>query len=166
MSHGIYIAKDGKQVGKKRNRFDTDVPHYQINLLKSPKHMDVFDIVAGTALNTATIEDETLLTIDHNLGYTPEVMAYFYVVSYDGSTTHDNAGRYGPQMLLMSGSIGAFSDALFFEVNDKQIKLKHELEIYIGGAQTSEAPKFFVRIKYYIFSRPARVSEYNTKWFS
>jgi hypothetical protein len=169
MRAGIFIAQDGKPIGRGNNRFDTTRPHLQANLLKTPAHMDIpANFIAGTAQAVLDGESdiEDILTIKHNLPYTPEVLVYFYVVSYDGSTVTYPAGTYSADVLVMSGSLGTAADSLYAAVNSTDLIIRHQTESFgYPGTYTSEAPKFLVRLKYYILSNNSHVESYITRGY-
>lgn len=167
MSRGLFIAKDGKSVGRRRNRFDSGNPHLQINLLKKPLHMDILTLTGGTALSLASpgSEEEMLDEFEHGLPYTPEVMNFFYVASYGGSPTDPKAGTYSSDRIIYSGSSGTVADAIYLEVNEKYVRIMHRLELFFGGPYTSDADEYTIRLKYYILSNDSHVAEYNTRGY-
>lgn len=166
---GIYIAKDGKSVGIGDNRYESDRPHLQASLIKSPPHLDLVEINGGTGWTTGASPNtwtETLLTVPHNLPYTPDVLVYFYSISYNGSTADSRAARYGLDRFLYSGSSGVVYDALLVEVDGTNLYIKHFLEDFWGGVgYTSGANLYRMRIKYYILSNPSGVTSYTTKGY-
>ena len=158
MSRGIFIAKNKKSVGRGRNQYDSTKPHLMVSLIKNPPHLDGLIMPGGTALTLAGIgsTEETLLTIKHNLPYTPELMIYFYVTSTEEYAT----GRF-----VFSGSSGGLADVIYADVDDTNVKIKHSLETWYFGGATSNAPDFTLRIKYYILSNDSHVGRYNTRGF-
>lgn len=166
---GIYIAKDSKSVGIGDNRYESDRPHLQASLIKTPPHMDLTELNGGTGWTTSgvpSVQSETLLTIPHNLPYTPEVLVYFYSISYNNSTSDPLAGRYGLDRFLYSGSFGGAYDGLYAEVNETNLLIKHYLEDFFGGTgYVSPANLYRMRIKYYILSNPSGVNSYNTRGY-
>ncbi len=157
MSRGIFIAKNKKSVGRGRNQYDSTLPHLMVSLVKNPPHMDTTIIPGGTALALTGVgsTEETLLTIQHNLPYTPEIMIYFYVTSTE---------EYASNNFVFSGSNGTITDVIYADVDDTSVKIKHSLDTYFG-AYTSTAPDFSLRIKYYILSNDSHVGRYNTRGF-
>lgn len=157
MSRGIFIAKNKKSVGGNRNQYDSTKPHLMVSLVKNPPHMDTLVMVGGTALSLpgAGSTEETLLTIKHNLPYTPEIMIYFYVASTE---------EYASSRFIFSGSNGTISDVIYADVDDTNVKIKHSLDTYFG-AYTSTAPDFSLRVKYYILSNDSHTGRYNTRGF-
>jgi hypothetical protein len=166
---GIYIAKDSKSVGIGDNRYESDRPHLQASLIKTPAHLDITEMTGGTGWTTGAspgTTSETLLTIPHNLPYTPDVLVYFYSISYNGSTSDSRAGKYGLDRFIYSGGSGAVYDALFVEVDGTNLYIKHFLEDFFGGVgYTSGANLYRMRIKYYILSNQSGVNSYNTKGY-
>lgn len=166
MSRGIYIARIGKSVGKGANQYDSNRPHFHVNLLKEPKHMDILTMSGGTGWSTSGVASqqiETIYTLKHNLPYTPEILIYFYSVSYAGSTTDSRAGRYYADLFVMSGSFGAVADVLYATVDRDNIYIKHRLDDYIGGTgYVSPANNYQMRIKYFILSNDSGTTSYDT----
>lgn len=166
MNRGVFIAEEGKSLDRREIRYRSDRPHMQASLLaKDPPHMDITEMSGGTALATTGIETkrETILTLEHGLSYTPEVLLYFYVVSYDGSTTDPRADTYYDGRLIMLA--GTVDDLLMAEVDKKEVRIVHELSDFVGLGHTSDGPKWNVRLKYYILSLDSHVEEYNTRGY-
>lgn len=164
---GIFIAQDGKSVGRGSNRYESDRQHLQVSLIKDPVHMDVPPLFAGgTALSggASTSQTETLKTIKHNLPYTPELLIYFYAYSYGGSTTAPQAGGYYADYYVYSGSLGTVTDILFAEVDSQNVYIKHKLDVgssYVG-TYTSDADDYQIRMKYFILSNDSHLDSYTT----
>lgn len=162
-SRGFFIADDGEAIGGDL-KFDTSKPHLLTNLKKDPPHLDIVETTAGTDFVMGTAPDsdvETLLTTPHHLPYTPELLVYFYSVSYDGSTSHANAGIYFNDRFLLSYS-ALHTDILYAEVDETNFYIKHYMENYWSSGQTSDASKWYIRIKYYILSLDSGLDSYNT----
>lgn len=149
-------------------RFQTDNPHFQVSLLAEPPHLDIpDDFRGGTAflVSSGNISTETLMAIPHHLPYTPEVQAYLYAVSYNGSTTDPKAGLYSADNLVLSGSAGTIADVLYIEVDNQNLYIKHSTENFFAPDYTSDADKYMIRLKYYIFSNNSHVASYNTRGY-
>lgn len=165
LRRGIFIAKEGKEVGPTNNRYESDNLHLQASLLKVPEHMAITTISGGTAFVTTAVvstQMETLLTIPHGLSYTPELLIYFYAVSYNGSTTDAKASKYSIGNFVYLG--GVVTDSIYATVDATNIKVIHRMDDFIGmgvGAYTSDADKWSIRIKYYILSNDSHVPSYS-----
>lgn len=166
MSRGIFIAEPGKNVDQAL-QYRSDEQHYQVNLLKNPPHLDIQEFRGGTgwASNTTESKEETLFSIEHGLPYTPEILIYLYVKSYNGSTTDPAAGTYSEKAIIMSGSAGAVADALYAKVDSKYFKIVHGFENFLAVSYTSDADKYLIRLKYYILSNKAGVDSYITRGY-
>lgn len=164
---GIFVANDGSPISRGSNKYESDRPHLQVNLLKNPVHMAVPPLFAGgTALSggASTSQTETLNTIKHNLPYTPELLIYFYAYSYGGSTTAPQAGGYYADYYVYSGSLGTVTDILFAEVDSRNVYIKHRLDVsgLYPGTYTSDADDYQIRMKYFILSNDSHIDSYTT----
>jgi hypothetical protein len=167
MSRGLFIAQSGEDLSKTPLQFDSDNAKVLVNLRADPPHLD--EKTLRTATNFVSVaagsQQETLFSINHGLGYTPEVLVYFYVVSYGGSLTHDNAARYSNKNTLLSGTNGSVADSIYASVNSTSLDIVHELADFFGVGYTSDAASWVVKVKYYIISRDSKVSTYTTKGY-
>jgi len=169
MSKGLFVARQGKGIGRNGNQFDSDIPHMLISLIKDPAHMGVIEFSGGTAFvgSSGAVSDqiETLFTVNHGLSYTPEVLFFLYAVSYNGSTSDSHAGSYSDRALYYSGSAGTITDSLYAKVNQTSFRILHELDNFWPIDYTSDASAYRIRLKYYIISKDSRVAEYNTRGY-
>lgn len=168
MRRGIFIAETGKSVGKNTNKFESDKPHLQVNLVREPFHLDIQDFNGGTNFvspggGSPFDQQETLFSIRHGLPYTPEVLFYLYVVSYDGLPTDPKAGAYSNTRL--SYASGLSSDLVYAEVDSDEFKIIHRLKDDFGFGLTSDADSYALRLKYYILSNDSHTTSYNTSGF-
>lgn len=167
MKAGIIIAGDGKTVNDvPEQKFSSETMHLPVDFESDPKHYQVVTMNGGSAFSMdgitfAGVQQETLLSIEHNYDYTPFCFAYFYVVSYAGSETHPSAGAYGDMFYPYSGTAGTLQDFITFRVTDKKFEIVHYLEDFgYGVAYTSTAPNYLLRIKYYIAPIDMKVTAY------
>lgn len=164
MRRGIYIAKDGKSVGKNNNRFETDRPHLQVNLKREPFHLDIVEFDGGTNLvspgGSAFDQTETLFSIEHGLPYTPEILMYLYVTSYGGDPNDLKAGLYTNKLLVLAS--GLVGDLIYAEVDDTEMRIVHRLADEFGFGYTSDAADYEIRLKYYILSNDSHLDSYTT----
>ncbi len=170
VSRGIFIAESGKSVGKGSDRYRSDRPHLMASLIKDPPHMDIltFDGGAGSTVAPGNLTTETLTTIKHNLPYTPEVLVYFYAVSYGGDPNHIKAGLYGADRIIYSGSAGTVTDMLYASVNETNLDIIHSIDVsafFTPGSYVSDANQYIIRLKYYILSNDSHVQSYNTRGY-
>lgn len=167
MKYGIIIAGDGTTLEDEGARkFDSREIHLPVDFESDPKHYDVKTMAGGTALSVVesdpNVKQETLLTVNHNYGYTPFVFAYFYVISYNGSTTDPKAGGYSDNFYPYSGSSGTVQDFITFRVDNTKMQIVHYLTNFaFGPAYTSDANKYQMRIKYYIAPIDCKVTAYS-----
>jgi len=163
MSQGIYIAGDGGRQLKPQH--DSRRHRMNVNLTKDPAHLKILDDFSGGSALPAVFaveQREVLYRIEHKLPYTPEVLAYFYVKSYDGNPAHAFAGYYSGQLYVYSRFVFTFTDdQIFIEVDDKEFRIVHTLFDPVGDPYTSDANKYIFRIKYYILSNPAGKPSYS-----
>jgi len=165
MKRGVFIAEDGKGVDQ-RLQYDSTREHLQVNLAREPFHLDIVNFPGGTDF-AATIaggtvdRKETLFAVEHNLPYTPDVMFFCYVESYNGSATDPKAGYYFSDKLTLTGAIFVF-DGFYAEVDEKEFRIVHRHRTDPATDHTSDASKYSMRLKYYIISRDAGVDSYNT----
>ena len=149
MSGGILI--DSKSVNQSVTEFDTRRPRLQVAVDRNPKHLDLIISSPGTALDitpSVSYVEETLFTLNHNLGYKPKVLVYFYFPNYAPFQGYA-VGRY-------FYGFGVVDDQITYRVDEDKFYIIHTMTDNIGGAtQTSTAPDFGkVQIKYLIFSNP------------
>jgi len=163
-NRGFFIAEDGETVSSGNLKFDTSKPHLLTNLRMDPPHLDILETNGGTNFvmgSWPSSNSETLFTTPHHLPYTPELLIYFYSISYGGSTTDPKAATYYADRFLYSyGAL--WTDILYAEVDETNFYIKHYMENYWGSGQTSDANSWEIRIKYYILSNDSGVSSYNT----
>ena len=142
---GLQIAKDNDI---KKLQYDSSKPRLQIAMGRTPPHLNLVD-VTGTALVTSagspSQKEETLFTIYHGLlQYKPKVLVYFYVYS---------SGLYDIGKFFYG--FGAIDDYLTFEIDERNLYIKHILADYFGTGHTSTAPSTGrIRVKYLISSNP------------
>ena len=154
--YGIIIAEDGQTIRSGRAKVDSRRARWIVDLEADPKHMDLILTTAGTALadrGNFETQRETLATIDHKYGFTPVVAVYFYVISDNGSTNTGLAQQYTGELLVLSGTSGIVNDAVTYEVDKNQLRIYHSL--FTRGFPpnyTSPAPKYSLRVKYYIMA--------------
>lgn len=163
---GLLVFGQGGGPTSRQNDYDSRNKRLQVSLIDTPPKLAILDnFVGGTALvsSTSAQQREVLGTpIKHNLPYTPEVFMYIYTKSYGGSITDAKAGGYGGGAYFYSGSSGTIEDKIFFEVDDKEVRIVHTLDDFLfGGGYVSDAPKYLLRIKYYILSNDSHVKSYN-----
>lgn len=166
MRRGVFVADEGKSIDRKEIRYRSDRPHLQASLIpKDPPHMDIVEFVGGTPLAVGGVGQlqETILVLEHGLPYTPEVLLYFYAVSYDGSTTDPRVDTYYDNRLIMTS--GTVDDLIMAKVNEKEVRIIHELNDFVGLGFVSDANKWNIRLKYYILSVDSHVDEYNTRGY-
>lgn len=163
-NRGFFIANDGKGVSSGDLKFDTSRPHLSASLKMDPPHLDILETVGGTnfVLGAApTSRSETLFTTPHKLPYTPELLIYYYAVSYNNDPNHANAGVYYVDRFLY-GYSASYTDILYAEVDGTNFYIKHYMENYFSSGQTSTAANWLIRVKYYILSNDSGVTSYNT----
>lgn len=169
MSAGIVIAEPGKMLGEGRPRYDSRRGRWQVDLTARPEHLKIETFVGGSAFvaSSGAVSDqlETLLDVRHGLEYTPEVLAYFYAVTYGGSDTHPKAAKYGNGVLIYSGSAGTIADNLYISVDRTSLKVIHELDNFWPINYNSDANQYVIRMKYYILSNDSGVASYNTRGY-
>lgn len=153
---GLIIAGPTNDVQQGTLQYDTRKTHLITSLTASPKHLDILDnFIPGTALAlTGILNDdkkEVLFSIPHNLGFTPEILGYFFVKSISGDPSQ--GGGYGQQNYVFAG--GAFQDYVYIYANDTDFQIIHEV-IDFGSSTTwtSPAPTYVMRVKYFIFANP------------
>lgn len=163
----IIIAEDGKDVEQGEFKFDTKKRHLPIDLEALPRHYDIAEMAGGTAITISagdsSVHQETLLTVPHKLGYTPFVFMYVYVISYNGNSVSSPAGDYIPDAYYYSGASGTIQDILTFKVDASNFKIIHYATVFsfFGGAHTSDANLYQLRIKYYISSIDTGITSYS-----
>lgn len=164
LRRGIFIAKDGKSVGPGDNRYESDKPRLLTSLIQTPPHLDLQTFAGGTSWTVGAGGDqsETLLTIPHNLPYTPEVLVYFYVISYGGSTSHIKAAVYMADRLWYTSGAGA-DDLIYASVDGTNLEITHQTQT--GPGYTSDAAQYQIRLKCYILSNDSHVTSYNTRGY-
>jgi len=165
-NQGLLIFGPDGGPTKVRNAYDSRKPRLQADMTRTPKHMAILDdFPGGTGLvSTAdgSISREILLPIPHHLPYTPEAIVYFYVKKYNGSITDPKAGLYGGNIILYSGSSGTIADQIVVEVDSQEVRIVHTLQdLGFGGGYVSDAAKYLLRLKYYIFSNNSHVASYS-----
>lgn len=142
--------------------YDSRKPRINIDLTATPKRMDIVNIRGGTALAVGTVGTryrEVLLPIAHNLGYTPECFVYFYVRKYNGLTTAPQADNYSGDILSYSSFIvTTANDAIFYEVDNKELRIVHEIVDFVTTGVVSDADKYELRVKYYISSNDSHTT--------
>lgn len=161
---GFFIAEDGESVNSGKMKFTSKYPHLNASLKQDPAHLDVVITPGGTAFvmgAAPSSQTETLLTTPHHLPYTPEIMIYYYAISYGGDTGHVLAGKYYVDRFLL-GYSASYDDILYAEVDDTNFYVKHYMANYFSSGQTSTAPNWSIRIKYYILSNDSGTTSYNT----
>lgn len=147
---GILIVPDGSDINDGVPIYDSRNRHMLVDLEANPKHLDVVDIVPGTALALAgglnEYHEEVLISIDHNLSFRPTVWVYFTDLGGTG---------YGQDFYFFSGSAGTFADALAHRESEDKVEIFHYVQDYANNTiWTSPAPNYKFRIKYFVFSNP------------
>ena len=163
--YGFKIFGQSNTPTTKDPAYDSAKGRLQTSLIASPPHLALIkDFKGGTPLFAADGERkrEILLTIPHGKKYTPEAVMYFYVQSYNGSITDPKAGVYAGNIIFYSGSSGVVEDKILLEVDAKNLYVVHQVDNFLLSAgYTSDADKYLLRLKYYIFSNQSHVDSFS-----
>jgi len=165
MTQGLLVfGQSGSPTGQDL-AYDSRKSRLQVSLVDTPPKLAILDnFPGGTALvsNVTTQQREVLEVIKHNLPFTPEVFLYIYTKTYGGSNTDPKAGGYGGQAYFYSGSAGTIEDKITFEVDANEFRIVHTLDDFLyGGGYVSDAPKYILRLKYYILANDSHVDSYS-----
>lgn len=152
---GILVAGRGGSINDKKGlTYSSLNNHLQVDTLKkNPKLFDVVTVDAGNALvvSDGFTQEEDVFSVTHGLGYKPTVWVFFFIYA-KGSNT--DSGQYSTGTYIFAGS--TVNDLLRFEVNETALRIIHKVEnISYGGAYTSIAANYKLRLKYYIFNNRA-----------
>lgn len=167
MSQGIFVADSAQNFRQLKAQHDSRRGRMNVDLTRDPKHLRLLDDFSGGTSLAAIFGvevREVLHRVEHHLPYTPEVYGYFYVKSYDGNPAHAFAGYYSGQVYMYSRFVFTFTnDQIFFEVDDKEVRIVHSLFDGFGDPYNSDANKYIFRVKYYIMSIDSHLPSYSYK---
>lgn len=156
MSRGIIVATPNTKLSeKKTHAFDTDSNYLKLDVRHQPKFFDFLKYKVPTGITypaTGNYTEFPIATINHGLGYVPQVLLYTY--SYDYAGSYVSAGSY--QLGRMS-----IQSALFFDESFDYYADSQKLYIYYiisnqkpadpgGGAAVGAG--FTFGFKYLLFS--------------
>lgn len=120
----------------------------QVDLNNKNRLFDVVPTSAGTNLSTPPgfFQSETLLQIDHNLGYVPQVFVTFTLLD-KGTTTIE---RYAvDEVILQLG--GPTSDLIVYKIDEESFTVLHTVDNTFGiTTVTSTAGNYDLKTKYII----------------
>lgn len=155
---GIIIAQDGAPIEDPNPKYSSLNPTLIVDLERDPKHMQIvttkgFRAYTDNTGNSGRLFRDVYDEIEHGLGYVPLVDCYIYALSFDGSETDVNAGRYGDQVFFFSASLGTASDIFTYEVDQKYFRLVRYFDSYISpSGYVTIASRYVLRSKFYIYS--------------
>lgn len=154
-SYGMNFAADGGDAIHNPT-YSTTQNRLQIDLNNPAPLFDNLIISAGTGssvdFSVAEEISEQLLVINHNLGYVPQVLSVFSLIS---KSTGLYQG-YGLGFALLAEG-GAGQDWIDYSINAQTFTINHHNESFGGdtGSYTSTAPDFNLWVKYLICNNPA-----------
>lgn len=149
MAYGIKIANKAMD-SSDGFAYNTQNIHAQVELGRTPPFLGTLDISSLTSFPVGTTNSETILTIEHGLGFVPRVFSYYYM--YDAPSDYTSSiGNFYRDFIQLQSSAG-LTNMLYTYVDARYMKVIHYWQDRFSLGTGTESQTFKFRGKYMITS--------------